>query len=338
MSKRKGNSREERSNERRLSRGQALSRQVARRVWRDHDVGSLSFGSEYSSVSESEHDMEAMDEDLDDRDRSPCQDISPGRGVEDISDEGLYASAEGKGRSESGWGKSDDAGGSDSQNASGSDSDRNSNSDNDVCREEGEGERLGDEVSSDWSEDSVDECTAAQCREQEQNLHRRQRRALMRRLDRDGHNGLPPMLRCDGQHPMRRVVFALPAFVPATEKRGASLDLKQFTMPGATVVRAIDGSAQYLWFCSCSPENVVIKRTAEALHMMAGGCSDVKSAACECVQYCQAILSTSDVGVGEVIEMSPMHYADDDGGGGQGKSHLLCSCLYFTMLYFSSSV
>ena len=126
--------------------------------------------------------------------------------------------------------------------------------------------------------------------------------------------------------PCRVEPFALPAFVPATDRRGASLDLKQFTLPGATVVRAIDGSAQYLWFCSCSPENVVIKRTAEALHMMAGGCSDVKSATCDCVQFCQAILSNSGVDVGDMIEVAPMHHADDDGGSGRGKLHTLCSC------------
>lgn len=315
MGKRKGNSNSSelsKQSRRELSRGRHLSQQIALAVGgnRGSEDESLSFGSEYdSSSSESDHDAEGMDQNLDQNGKNSHDDSNA---------------------TESGTPSDSDSDSNDDSNARKSGTPSDSNSNNDASKSDGDSEsdRIGEGLSHDsfMETDDNDESSTAQQLQDQQIGRRRQRLTLMRRLHNDGNHGLPPMLRCDGQHPMRRVVFALPAFVPATDRRGASLDLKQFTLPGATVVRAIDGSAQYLWFCSCSPENVVIKRTAEALHMMAGGCSDVKSATCDCVQFCQAILSNSGVDVGDMIEVAPMHHADDDGGSGRGKLHTLCSC------------
>ena len=195
--------------------------------------------------------------------------------------------------------------------------------------DEGEGEGEGEDSNLSWESDE-EEVTAAQLLVAQREEHRRQRRALMSRLVGD-LSGMPSMLHCNGEHPMPRVVFALPGFVPAKEsargrgRSGARLDLSRITLPGATAVRAEDDTAQFLWFCDCSAQHVVIKRTAEALHTVAGGCSDVQSADCECVQYCQAILSKSGMDVGDMIRMSPMHYDNEDVGHAPGESRIFCN-------------
>jgi hypothetical protein len=150
-------------------------------------------------------------------------------------------------------------------------------------------------------------------------LKNRQRRALMIKL---GGNALPPMLHADGNSPMQMAVFALPAFMSATESKAgvgrskARLDVGKWTLPGVTRVLEQDGTSRHVWFCNCSPDGVCIKRTAEALHTMAGGCSDVHSAACDCVQYCQSVLIQGDRDVEEIIRISPTYLAPYGAGEG----------------------
>jgi hypothetical protein len=145
----------------------------------------------------------------------------------------------------------------------------------------------------------------------------RQHRGLMKKLCGDV---LPPWLRSDGNNPMGMAVFAVSAFIAATEgakgvgRHKARLDLRRWTMPGVAKVRNLDGSARHVWFCNCCPKNVCIKRTAEALHTMAGGCSDVESASCECVQYCQSVFDKAGYDVEELISLSPKYVAPDGPG------------------------
>jgi hypothetical protein len=145
----------------------------------------------------------------------------------------------------------------------------------------------------------------------------RQHRQLVAKICGDA---LPPVLHLDGHNPVQMAVFALPTFVPATEgKNGVGgfksrLDLRKWRMPGVIKVRQLDGSARDLWFCDCCPQNVVIKRTAEACYMIAGGCADVDSAQCECVAYCQSVLVNSACDVDEIIEHSPKHGGPDESG------------------------
>jgi hypothetical protein len=136
----------------------------------------------------------------------------------------------------------------------------------------------------------------------------RQRSGLMTKLC---GGPFPPVFHLDGNNPMEMAVFALPTFVPATEgKNGigrfrSRLNLHIWTKPGVAKVRKHDGTVRHLWFCNCSPANVCIKRTADALWMMAGGCDDVSSAQCGCVAYCQSILDNGGCDVEEIIRISP---------------------------------
>ena len=325
MGKRKGGASRKNLGKKRRDLSKLIADHVQR--YQDIDIASVSLGSDYSSDRQ-DSGKEAMEEELDtasyvhsshyadNRGGSSTQMNSPGvkevvtsqdGGEADITDDEV---AQEGGSSTGGFDHTD------------------------YCDSiDGEGEHSGWEEISASSRDNDVELLATEEREryqeqvcrhqQEQKLREKQRKrqCFMKKLV-PGSYGLPPMLTCDGEHPMRMAVFCLPAFVPEREsvkgsgRATARLDLNHWTLPGAAVVRASDDTAQYLWFCNCSAENIVIKRTAEALHSMAGGCSDVKSAECECVQYCQAILSKADVDVGTLIKHSPMHsYYDDDCAG-----------------------
>jgi hypothetical protein len=177
----------------------------------------------------------------------------------------------------------------------------------------------GDDADTLDSDSSVSGGQGQQCSVNPSVLKLRQRRALMIKL---GGQALPPMLYSDPNSPMQRAVFALPAFVSATEGKAgvgrykARLELSTWTLPGVTRVREQDGTARHVWFCNCCPEHVCIKRTAEALHTMAGGCSDLHSAACECVQYCQSVLNNGGRDVEEIIRISPTYVAPFRAGDG----------------------
>ena len=130
--------------------------------------------------------------------------------------------------------------------------------------------------------------------------------------------GFPPMLSCHKEVPLKSATFALPAFLPS--KPGvpgraravrASVDLQKFSMPCVALVREADDTARPVWSCDCCAKNICIQRTVEALHMVAGGCSDVVSADCACVRYCQDMMLITESDVEEIIMFSPVHEPED---------------------------
>ena len=310
-----------------LQKALRFQRRIADRVARSQDVSHL-LVSEHSSASDHE---ESRRDDMEEESSAAAEGCSS---QWHEGDDGCGSSTSPHLQmSSDGWADGDHEFEGRSSMSEGGEQDEDEDEDEDESSivGEGEGESEDKGEGEDEGEDSnlsrqsdEGEVTAAQLRVAQREEHRRQRRALMSRLVGDS-SGMPSMLHCNGEHPMPRVVFALPGFVPAKEsaqgrgRSGARLDLSRITLPGATAVRAEDDTAQFLWFCDCSAQHVVIKRTAEALHTMAGGCSEVQSADCECVQYCQAILSKSGMDVGDMIRMSPMHYCNEDVGHAPGE-------------------
>ena len=318
----------ERERERKsLEKARRFQKRIADRVARSQDVSHL-LVSEHSSASVSEHSSasdheESRRDDMEEESSAASEGCSSQRHEDDDG----YSPRSSRHLQMSSGDEFDVR----SLMSEGGEQDEDEDESSIVGEDEGEGEGEGEGEDSNLSRESdEEEVTAAQLRVAQREEHRRQRRALMRRLVGDS-SGMPSMLHCNGEHPMPRVVFALPGFVPAKERvqgrgrSGARLDLSRITLPGATAVRAEDDTAQFLWFCDCSAQHVVIKRTAEALHTVAGGCSDVQSADCECVQYCQAILSKSGMDVGDMIRMSPMHYGNEDVGHAPGESRIFCN-------------
>jgi hypothetical protein len=114
-----------------------------------------------------------------------------------------------------------------------------------------------------------------------------------------GQQGLPLIVRRHAQAALRGAKFAVPGMktkpVPATVSaalKKTTLDLNVFHMPGVGIARGEhDETVCHVWFCDCSAQNISIERSAESLHMYAGGCSSLSDAECDHVKYCQYALS-----------------------------------------------
>ena len=120
---------------------------------------------------------------------------------------------------------------------------------------------------------------------------------------------------------LKSVTFALPAFKPGTSEVNStsirrlqpSLDLKSFSYPCVMLVRNDDENAKELWSCNCSSVNDSVQRQAKALHTIKGGCSDLESAQCVHVLYCQTMLKTFPLVLEEIIKLSLWHDVDVPG-------------------------
>lgn len=148
----------------------------------------------------------------------------------------------------------------------------------------------------------------------------RQRRAKMHAIFGSVH---PPSLYRAGDHPVQMAVWGVPEFVPAsksnrgTRRATSRLNLHRWSTPGVAVVRESDDSARAVWFCDCNAENVQKFRHIEALHSMAGGCSDIESTGCQCVRYCAGVLDDGGLSVEDMIRNAPTYHGTSEVEGNE---------------------
>lgn len=202
------------------------------------------------------------------------------------------------------FGGQDDGGDGDDDDRAGVDSERSGDDENmSVLPGRGDDAAMGDNV-----------CVGAAADDQQRELMR-QRRARMSVTFGSAH---PPLLYRAGDNPVHMAVWGVPGFVPASESNRGSgratsrLNLHDWSTPGVAVVRESDDSARAVWFCNCTAENVQKYRFIEALHSMAGGCSDLESACCSCVLYCAGVLDDGGLSVEDTIRNAPTYHGTSE--------------------------